>query len=55
MVMDESKIPVNVLDSMLINLESGANRTDTSGLQNEKHSEPRTWTFRGIVIDMREE
>jgi hypothetical protein len=40
---------------MRVNSESVSNEIDESDVQNEKHSEQRTWTWRGIVINLREE
>jgi hypothetical protein len=40
---------------MRANSESGSNEIDESDLQYEKHAEQRIWTWRGIVIDLREE
>jgi hypothetical protein len=40
---------------MLINSESVSNEIDENGLQREKHDEQRIWTWRGIVISLREE
>jgi hypothetical protein len=41
--------------SMRVNSESVSKEIDESDLQCEKHSEQRTCTKRGIVIDLREE
>jgi hypothetical protein len=40
---------------MRVNSESVSNDIDESDSQNEKHSEPRIWTWRGIVIDSKEQ
>jgi hypothetical protein len=40
---------------MRVNSESVSNEIDESELQDEKHDEQRIWTWRGIVIDSREE
>jgi hypothetical protein len=40
---------------MHINSESRSNEIDESDLQDEKQEEQRIWTWRGIVIDLREE
>jgi hypothetical protein len=40
---------------MRVNSESVSNKIDESDLQSEKHDEQRIWTWRGIVIDLREE
>jgi hypothetical protein len=40
---------------MCVNSESDSNEIDESELQDEKHGEQRIWTWRGIVIDSREE
>jgi hypothetical protein len=40
---------------MRVNSESVSNEIDESDLQDEKHDEQRIWTWRGIVIDLREE
>jgi hypothetical protein len=39
---------------MRTNRESASNEIDESKMQHEKHDEQRTWTRRGIVIDLRE-
>jgi hypothetical protein len=40
---------------MRVNSESVSNEIDESNLQREKHCEQRNWTWRGIVIELREE
>jgi hypothetical protein len=40
---------------MRVNSESLSNEIDESELQYEKQKEQRIWTWRGIVIDLREE
>jgi hypothetical protein len=40
---------------MRVNSESVSNEIDESELQFEKQYEQRIWTWRGIVIDVREE
>jgi hypothetical protein len=40
---------------MRINSESVSNEIDESDMQYEKHDEQRIWTWRGIVIELREE
>jgi hypothetical protein len=40
---------------MRVNSECVSNEIDESDLHCEKHSEQRIWTWRGIVIDLREE
>jgi hypothetical protein len=40
---------------MHVNSESLLNEIDESDLQVEKHDEQRIWTWRPIVIDLREE
>jgi hypothetical protein len=40
---------------MRVNSESISNEMDESDLQDEKYSEQRTWTRRGVVIELREE
>jgi hypothetical protein len=40
---------------MRVNLDSFSNEIDEIDLQYEKHDEQRIWTWRGIVIDLREE
>jgi hypothetical protein len=42
----------NALDSIRVNRESFSNKIDESDLQDEKHSEQRISTDRGIVIDL---
>jgi hypothetical protein len=39
---------------MRFNPESVSNEIDESDVQYEKHCEQRIWTWRGIVIDLRE-
>jgi hypothetical protein len=40
---------------MRINSESRSNEIDESELQYEKQEKQRIWTWRGIMIDLREE
>jgi hypothetical protein len=40
---------------MRVNSESRSNEIDESEKHDEKHSGQRIWTWRGIVIDVREE
>jgi hypothetical protein len=40
---------------MRVNSELVSNEIDESDSQHEKHSEQMIWTWRGIVIDVREE
>jgi hypothetical protein len=40
---------------MRVNSESISNEIDESDSQYEKHFEHRIWTWRGIVIELREE
>jgi hypothetical protein len=40
---------------MRINSDSVSNEIDKSDWQDEKHDEQRNWTWRGIVIELREE
>jgi hypothetical protein len=40
---------------MRVNSESRSNEIDESDLQDEIQEEQRIWTWRGIVIDLREE
>jgi hypothetical protein len=40
---------------MCANSESISNEIDESDVQDEKQNEQRIWTWRGIVIDLREE
>jgi hypothetical protein len=39
---------------MRVNSEFVSNEIDESDLQHEKHDEQRIWTWRGILIDLRE-
>jgi hypothetical protein len=43
----------NAFNSMLRGSESSSNEINESDLQSEKYDEQRTFTFRGIVIDLR--
>ena len=54
-VIDLREESVNAFDSMRVNSEFVSNEIDESDLQYEKHFEQIIWTWRGIVIDLREE
>jgi hypothetical protein len=51
-VIDLREESENAFDSMCVNSESISNETDESDLHTEKHSEHRTCTWRGIVIEL---
>jgi hypothetical protein len=50
-MIDSSDDDENADDSMRANRESDSNEIEASDSQDEKHSEQRISTFRGIMID----
>jgi hypothetical protein len=48
-------VPQQAAVSMRVNSEFVSNKIDEKALQHEKHDEQRIWTWRGIVIELREE
>jgi hypothetical protein len=54
-ILIEEKQPSNAPDSMCFSREPGAKEIDESEEQDEKHDDPRTSTFGGMVMDRSEE
>jgi hypothetical protein len=55
LVIDVREELQKVSDSIRVHWKSVSNESDERDWQSEKHDGPRIYTFRGIVIDLREE